>query len=384
MNALLLTTLIRAAGRSTFVAGRPAACSRAEAARSFALRGIGGNARRCRSCWRISSCNCRPMPGRGIAGRAAVQRRVSLVHVWRRSRPDRRPITPLCNSIFCSGSMASASRSILLTTVLTVSCVLISWESIRERAAGFYACLLLLEAGLDRRVLARSILMLFYVFFEFTLVPLFFLIGIWGGPQRRYAAIKFFLVHVRGQPGDAGGPGGAGARWRRRPAWRRRRRFRNLPRWLAEHPLPDELQIALFLAISVGFMVKVPVFPLHTWLPLAHVEAPTAGSVLLAGVLLKLGTYGILRLCLPMFPYACQTVGIPLMADARGGRHHLRLAVRACAARYQEARRLQQRGASWLLHAGAVRAERGRHFRRRAADDQSRPVDRRRCSCSSA
>jgi NADH-quinone oxidoreductase subunit M len=78
--------------------------------------------------------------------------------------------------------------------------------------------------------------------------------------------------------------------------------------------LDERVQVALFLAISVGFMVKIPVFPLHTWLPLAHVEAPTAGSVLLAGVLLKLGTYGILRLCLPMFPYACTTVGIPLMA----------------------------------------------------------------------
>jgi NADH-quinone oxidoreductase subunit M len=88
-----------------------------------------------------------------------------------------------------------------------------------------------------------------------------------------------------------------------------------LAHWLAEHPLDERLQVSLFLAISVGFMVKIPVFPLHTWLPLAHVEAPTAGSVLLAGVLLKLGTYGILRLCLPMFPYACQAIGIPLMAS---------------------------------------------------------------------
>jgi NADH-quinone oxidoreductase subunit M len=87
-----------------------------------------------------------------------------------------------------------------------------------------------------------------------------------------------------------------------------------LSRWLTANPLSNEWQTALFLAISVGFMVKIPVFPLHTWLPLAHVEAPTAGSVLLAGVLLKLGTYGMLRLCLPMFPHACVTIGVPLMA----------------------------------------------------------------------
>jgi len=87
-----------------------------------------------------------------------------------------------------------------------------------------------------------------------------------------------------------------------------------LSAWLAANPLSTTLQFILFLTIAVGFMVKVPVFPLHTWLPLAHVEAPTAGSVLLAGVLLKLGTYGFLRLCLPMFPYACQTVGVPLIA----------------------------------------------------------------------
>ena len=201
---------------------------------------------------------------------------------------------------------------IVLTTLLTVSCVLISWQSIRERAAGFYACLLLLEAGLIG-VFCAFDLILFYVFFEFTLVPLFFLIGIWGGPQRRYAAIKFFLYTLAGSLVTLVGlvalvltawSGGVTT-----PC-----SIPTLAAWLATNPLSPNWQVALFLTIAVGFMVKVPVFPLHTWLPLAHVEAPTAGSVLLAGVLLKLGTYGFLRLCLPMFPYACQTVGLPLMA----------------------------------------------------------------------
>ncbi len=201
---------------------------------------------------------------------------------------------------------------ILLSTVLTISCVLISWESVQDRASGFYACLLFLEGGLIG-VFTAFDLVLFYVFFEFTLIPLFFLIGIWGGPQRRYAAIKFFLytfvgslVTLVGLVALALVASSAGlATPTSIPA---------LALWLTRNPLAETWQIALFLAISVGFMVKIPVFPLHTWLPLAHVEAPTAGSVLLAGVLLKLGTYGMLRLCLPLFPYACKTIGVPLMA----------------------------------------------------------------------
>ncbi|MFO0789252.1 MAG: NADH-quinone oxidoreductase subunit M [Pirellulales bacterium] len=214
---------------------------------------------------------------------------------------------------FLFGADGISLTLILLTTLLTVSGVLISWESIRDRAAGFYACLLLLEAGLVG-VFTSFDLVLFYVFFEFTLVPLFFLIGIWGGPQRRYAAIKFFLYTFAGSMVTLVGlvalvmlATSAGVAEPTSMA--------AISRWTIEHPIATHLQVLLFLAISVGFMVKVPVFPLHTWLPLAHVEAPTAGSVILAGVLLKLGTYGILRLCLPMFPYACETVGLPLMAS---------------------------------------------------------------------
>jgi NADH-quinone oxidoreductase subunit M len=201
---------------------------------------------------------------------------------------------------------------IVLTTLLTVACVLISWESIRERESEFYAALLILESGLIG-VFAAFDAVLFYVFFEFTLIPLFFLIAIWGGPQRRYAAVKFFLYTLAGSlvtllglvtlvtQAAAGGLERPGS-------------LAELAAWYVQNPLPYSVQVAIFLALSAGFLIKVPVFPFHTWLPLAHVEAPTAGSVLLAGVLLKLGTYGFLRLCLPMLPDACLGVGLPLAA----------------------------------------------------------------------
>jgi NADH-quinone oxidoreductase subunit M len=199
---------------------------------------------------------------------------------------------------------------IVLTTVLTVSCVLISWESIAEREAEFYTALLALETGLVG-VFCAFDLMLFYVSFEFTLIPLFFMIGIWGGPQRRYAAVKFFLFTLTGSLVTLLGIVAlvlhVSSQGLETPC-----SIPDLSGWLVANPLSLPMQIALFLALSTGFAIKVPVFPLHTWLPLAHTEAPTAGSVLLAGVLLKLGSYGFVRLCLPLFPDACLAVGLPL------------------------------------------------------------------------
>jgi NADH-quinone oxidoreductase subunit M len=200
---------------------------------------------------------------------------------------------------------------ILLTTVLCVASVLISWDSIKEREAEFYAALLVLEAGMLGVFMAFDVV-LFYVFFELTLIPLFFLIAIWGGPARRYAAVKFFLYTLAGSMITLVGLVAlmlmVASQGLAHPT-----SLPELSHWLTQRPLEPALQFIFFLAISVGFLVKVPVFPFHTWLPLAHVEAPTAGSVLLAGVLLKLGSYGFLRLCLPLFPDACLNYGVPLV-----------------------------------------------------------------------
>lgn len=202
---------------------------------------------------------------------------------------------------------------ILLTTVLCISAVLVSWTAITERAAEFYAALLILEAGLIG-VFCAFDLLLFYVFFEFTLIPLFFLVGIWGGPLRRYAAGKFFIYTLAGSLITLLGLISLVVTVQQNTGLATPFSIPDLAAALAAHPLPVATQSALFLAIAAGFMVKVPLFPFHTWLPLAHVEAPTAGSVLLAGVLLKLGSYGFLRLCLPMLPAGCAEVGLPLIA----------------------------------------------------------------------
>ena len=200
---------------------------------------------------------------------------------------------------------------ILLTSVLSVSSILISWESIRQRPAEFYAALLTLQTGVVGAFCAFDVI-LFYAFFEITLIPLFFMIICWGGPQRRTAAMTFFLYTFSGsiitllglitlivRAAQAGVPNPTSI-----PA---------LAQWLQNNPLSPELQGAFFLAIAAGFLVKVPLFPFHSWLPLTYAEAPTAGTVFASGVLAKLGAYGFLRFCIPMFPDACLKCGVPLI-----------------------------------------------------------------------
>ena len=192
-----------------------------------------------------------------------------------------------------------------LTGLLVVTSVLVSWEAIKDRAPLFYGMLLLLEFGCLGVFVARDIV-LFYVFFEFTLIPLFFLIGIWGSEERRYAAIKFFLFTLAGSVLTLLGLLTI-VMWDYFHAGQSVLRFSipELTASLQQQPIdPLALQISVFLALFAGFAIKVPLFPLHTWLPLAHVQAPTAGSVLLAGVLLKIGTYGFVRFSLPMLPDA--------------------------------------------------------------------------------
>ncbi len=190
-----------------------------------------------------------------------------------------------------------------LSALLVVTCVLVSWNTIQERAATFYALLLLLETGI-LGVFASQDIILFYVFFEFTLIPLFILIGVFGSEQRHYAAVKFFLYTFAGSVLTFLGLLSAVLWCGTHNEGTLTFSISELTEILAAYPMPFEMQLWIFVALFIGFAIKVPLFPLHTWLPLAHVQAPTAGSVLLAGVLLKIGTYGFLRFSMPMLPDA--------------------------------------------------------------------------------
>jgi NADH-quinone oxidoreductase subunit M len=196
---------------------------------------------------------------------------------------------------------------VLLTTFLTILCVLVSWKAIESRVKEYYVTFLFLETAMIGTLCSLD-LILFYIFWELMLIPMYLLIGVWGGPRRIYAAIKFFLFttvgsvlmllailtlyfHYARTTGVA--------------------TFSVLDLYNAT--LPVGLQYWLFAAFALAFAIKVPMFPVHTWLPDAHTEAPTAGSVILAGVLLKMGTYGFLRFAIPLFPKAAFDA-IPLIS----------------------------------------------------------------------
>src|SRR5512141_890503 len=188
---------------------------------------------------------------------------------------------------------------ILLTTLLGSIAVLSSWTAIQDRVRPYYVFLLLLQTGMIGTFCSLD-MFLFYVFWEVMLVPMYFLIGIWGGARRLYAAIKFFLYTLAGSVVMLLGILALYFQSRKLPGLELTGTF-DYTRWM-EMGIPADLQFWCFLAFFFGFAIKVPMFPFHTWLPDAHVEAPTAGSVILAGVLLKMGTYGLIRFSLPFFP----------------------------------------------------------------------------------
>ena len=197
---------------------------------------------------------------------------------------------------------------LLLTTLLGPIIVLSSWTYIGKQIKGYYVLMLILQTGV-LGVFASFDLFLFYIFFELTLIPMYFIIGIWGGENRIYAAIKFVLYTLFGSllmlvgvlwlgfaAGDAVNGGVFTTNWYK----------------LLAYGVPLGSQVWLFVLFALAFAIKVPLFPFHTWLPDAHVQAPTGGSVVLAGVLLKMGTYGLVRFVLPFFPNAAQDLAVPI------------------------------------------------------------------------
>src|SRR4029450_1563506 len=215
---------------------------------------------------------------------------------------ERRPSMPTLGITYHLGIDGISLLLVLLTTFLMPLTLLASWHAIEKRWKEFAVTMLLLETGMLGVFVALD-LFLFYVFWEAMLIPMYLAIGVWGGTNRVYAAVKFVLYTLAGsllmlvailalffQHGAATG-----------------NYTFDLP-VLARYVVPaGTTQNLLFLAFALAFAIKVPMFPFHTWLPDAHVEAPTPGSVILAGVLLKMGTYGFLRFCLPLFPQASLT-----------------------------------------------------------------------------
>ena len=212
------------------------------------------------------------------------------------------PWIPAWNLNYTVGVDGISVLFIILVTILSTLCVSASWKAIQEKTKEFFISLLIMETAMIGVFVSLNIF-LFYLFWELTLIPMFLLIGIWGGSNRIYATIKFVLFTLAGSVLMLVGiivlyyAGG--------------KTFDILT--LSSASYPHHLQLWLFFAFFSAFAVKMPMFPIHTWLPDAHTEAPTAGSVILAGVLLKMGAYGFLRFSLPMFPYAVKLLFLPLL-----------------------------------------------------------------------
>ena len=215
---------------------------------------------------------------------------------------ETRPWIPSLNAHYRLGIDGISVLFVLLTALVGWISVLASWRAIVDRVRQFMSCLLIMQSLMLGVFCARDLL-LFYLFWEAMLIPMYLLIGIWGGNNRFYATLKFFLYTLAGSVlfliGVIGLYVFAGQTFDMD--------------MLGQHPLPRDLQIGLFIALFFGFAIKVPMFPFHTWLPDAHVEAPTAGSIILAGILLKMGAYGFIRFSLPILPLASQYFA-PLMA----------------------------------------------------------------------
>src|SRR5882757_9577177 len=220
---------------------------------------------------------------------------------------ERAPWIPSVGAEYFLGVDGLSALLILLTTMMGCIAMLSSWNAITERVKEYYIFLLILQTGMLGAFMALDFL-LFFLFWEVMLVPMYFLIGIWGSANRLYSAIKFFLYTLVGSVVMLLGI---------------------LALYFYNHQvtgvysfdvtlfhklnIPADLQWWVFLAFFLGFAIKVPMFPFHTWLPDAHTDAPTAGSVILAAVLLKMGTYGFLRFSLPLLPAATRWA-VPWMA----------------------------------------------------------------------